>query len=150
MQEAKRYRFDPWVRKIPWRRAWQPTPGFLPGEFPGQKSFGLQSIGSQRVRHDWSDLAHHYVGQSEFAYILTQSTVSFVTSFQILWVSFPPEFFFKKQHLNLTSVHLSYYLFLSSMIFMPLGAYELFMHPYAFLPTSPCCVLSEKLWKNIK
>ena len=23
--------FDPWVRKIPWRRKWQPTPGFLLG-----------------------------------------------------------------------------------------------------------------------
>lgn len=72
--------------------------------------------------------------------------MSFVTSFQTLSVSFPPEWFFLlKQHLNLTSVHLSYYLLLSSMIFMPLGAYELFMHPYAFLPTSPYCVLSEKL-----
>ena len=28
--------FDPWVRKIPWRRAWQPTPVFLPGESHGQ------------------------------------------------------------------------------------------------------------------
>ena len=28
----KRYRFYPWVRKIPWRRKWQPTPVFLPGE----------------------------------------------------------------------------------------------------------------------
>ena len=28
----------PWVRKIPWRRAWLPTPVFLPGEFHGQKS----------------------------------------------------------------------------------------------------------------
>ena len=27
----KRQGFDPWVRKIPWRRAWQPTPVFLPG-----------------------------------------------------------------------------------------------------------------------
>ena len=26
--------FDPWVGKIPWRRAWQPTPLFLPGESP--------------------------------------------------------------------------------------------------------------------
>ena len=26
--------FDPWTGKIPWRRAWQPTPVFLPGEFP--------------------------------------------------------------------------------------------------------------------
>ena len=30
--------FDPWVRKIPWRRKWQPTPVFLPGKFHGQKS----------------------------------------------------------------------------------------------------------------
>ena len=30
-----RLRFQPWVRKIPWRRAWQPTPIFLPGEFHG-------------------------------------------------------------------------------------------------------------------
>ena len=28
-----RRQFDPWVRKIPWRRAWQPTPIFLPGNF---------------------------------------------------------------------------------------------------------------------
>ena len=33
-----RYRFDPWVRKIPWRRAQQPTPVFLPGEFHGKRS----------------------------------------------------------------------------------------------------------------
>ena len=30
--------FDPWVRKIPWGRKWQPTPVFLPGEFHGQRS----------------------------------------------------------------------------------------------------------------
>ena len=39
--------------KIPWRRAWQPTPVFLPGEAHGQRSLeggvGLQSLGSQRV-----------------------------------------------------------------------------------------------------
>ena len=33
-----RYGSDPWVRKIPWRRAWQPTPIFLPGESHGQRS----------------------------------------------------------------------------------------------------------------
>ena len=33
-----RYKFDPWVEKIPWRRAWQPTPVFLPGESHGQRS----------------------------------------------------------------------------------------------------------------
>ena len=30
--------FDPWVRKIPWRRKWQSTPVFLPGKSHGQKS----------------------------------------------------------------------------------------------------------------
>ena len=30
--------FDPWVGKIPWRRPWQPTPIFLPGESHGQRS----------------------------------------------------------------------------------------------------------------
>ena len=34
-QSPKRLRFDPWVRKIPWRRVWQSTPVFLPGEFHG-------------------------------------------------------------------------------------------------------------------
>ena len=34
----KRPGFDPWVWKSPWRRAWQPTPVFLPGESHGQRS----------------------------------------------------------------------------------------------------------------
>ena len=35
---AKRPGFDPWVGKIPWRRKWQPTPVFLPGESHGWRS----------------------------------------------------------------------------------------------------------------
>ena len=31
-------KFDPWVRKIPWRRKWQPTSVLLPGKFHGQRS----------------------------------------------------------------------------------------------------------------
>ena len=34
----RRRRFDPWVRKSSWRREWQPTPVFLPGESQGQWS----------------------------------------------------------------------------------------------------------------
>ena len=34
----RRLRFDPWVRKIPWRREWQPTPVLLPGKSHGQRS----------------------------------------------------------------------------------------------------------------
>ena len=57
-----RSKFHPWVRKIPWRRAWQPTPVFLPGESPWTEEPGeLCSIGSQRVGHDSSDFAHEGV-----------------------------------------------------------------------------------------
>ena len=36
-------RFDPWVRKIPWRREWQSTPVFFPEEFHGQRSLASYS-----------------------------------------------------------------------------------------------------------
>ena len=50
--------FNPWVRKIPWKRAWQPTPVFLPRESPwAEQPGGPQSIRLQRVRHNWCDLA---------------------------------------------------------------------------------------------
>ena len=37
-RRRKRFGFDPWVRKIPWGRARQLTPVFLPGESQGQRS----------------------------------------------------------------------------------------------------------------
>jgi len=36
--QCRRGGFDPWVRKIPWRREWQLIPVFLPGESHGQRS----------------------------------------------------------------------------------------------------------------
>ena len=36
--QCRRPEFDPWVRKIPWRRKWQPTQVFLPGKFHRQRS----------------------------------------------------------------------------------------------------------------
>ena len=51
--QFRRQGFNPWVGKTSWSRKWLPTLVFLPGkpawtEEPG----GLQSMGSQRVRHD--------------------------------------------------------------------------------------------------
>ena len=40
-----------------WRRKWQPTPVFLPGESQGRGSRVGCPMGSHRVRHDWSNLA---------------------------------------------------------------------------------------------
>ena len=46
-----RCRFNPWVGKIPWRKAWQPTPVFLPGGSHGQRSLAGYSTQS----HEESD-----------------------------------------------------------------------------------------------
>ena len=43
--------FDPWVRKIPWRRKWQPTPVLLPGKSHGQRSL----VGYSPWGHQESD-----------------------------------------------------------------------------------------------
>ena len=37
-QDVFKVALDPWVGKIPWRRAWQPNPVFLTGESHGQRS----------------------------------------------------------------------------------------------------------------
>ena len=76
----KRHGFNPWVGKMPWRRKWQPAPVFLPGESHGHRRPGFpswvgkipwrrkwqpipvllpgkshgQSMGCQRVRHNWA------------------------------------------------------------------------------------------------
>jgi len=36
--QCRRWEFNPWVEKVFWRRKWQPTPVFLPGESRGQRS----------------------------------------------------------------------------------------------------------------
>ena len=52
----RRCRFNPWVRKIPWRSKWQPTPVFLPGKSHGQRSL----VGySPWVRETQTQLSTH-------------------------------------------------------------------------------------------
>ena len=40
LQQCRRHRFNPWVRKVSRRREWLPTPVFLPGESHEQRSMG--------------------------------------------------------------------------------------------------------------
>ena len=48
--QCRRLRFDPWVGKILWKRAWQSTPVFLPGEPHGQRSLvGYSSWGHKEL-----------------------------------------------------------------------------------------------------
>ena len=50
--QCRRARLYPWVLQMPWRRKWQPTLVFLPGESHGQRSLGSYSPWVCRVRHD--------------------------------------------------------------------------------------------------
>ena len=52
--------FSFWVRKIPQRRAWQPTPGFLPGEFHEQKCL----LGYSTWGHKQSDILRNLTWNS--------------------------------------------------------------------------------------
>ena len=66
-RKCKRHGFSPWVRKILWKRTWQPTPVFLPGEIPWiEEPGGLQSKGFQRVRHNWNGMAQHWLWQNKY------------------------------------------------------------------------------------
>ena len=80
-RRCKRHEWDSWVGKIPWRRAWQPTLVSLPGESPWtEETVWLQSIRSQRVGHNRSDLAHNqigiYLGCFQFGDILNKVAIN--------------------------------------------------------------------------
>ena len=56
--DQERLQIYPWLEKIPWRRAWQPIPVFLPWQIPWTEVPGrLQSILSHRVGHNRSNSA---------------------------------------------------------------------------------------------
>ena len=79
MQETQRYGFSSFVGKIPWRRAWQPTPVFLPGESHGQRSLWATVYRVQRVGHDRSNLAHMLLEPvNEFSRVSLQNSTVFL------------------------------------------------------------------------
>ena len=60
-KRCKTHGFDPWVRKIPWRKARHPTPGFLPGKSHGQRSLaGYSPWGHKELDTTEVDLAHKH------------------------------------------------------------------------------------------
>ena len=54
MQETQ---VQPWIRKIPWRRKWQPIPVFLPGEFMGRGTWPATVHG---VTKSWTQLRNQH------------------------------------------------------------------------------------------
>ena len=74
-RRRERQGFDPWVGKIPWRRAWQPTPVFLPGESHGEELAGCTPWGREELdtteglstRHTHQELLTHRLFTSDHA-----------------------------------------------------------------------------------
>ena len=63
--QCRRHGFSPWVWKIPWRRKWQPTPVFLPGEPHGQRSL----VGYRPWGHKESDTTERLHNKTSDRYI---------------------------------------------------------------------------------
>ena len=86
-RRQKRLGFSPWLGKIPWRRKWQPTPVFLPENFYGQEPGGLQSMGSQRVRHDLA--TEHTSKQKKWIYVNIIGIIiqhNYKNEFKLCWM----------------------------------------------------------------
>ena len=63
--QCRTHRFDPWVGKISWRKAWHPTPVFLPGKSHGQSSLAGYSLWAcKRIRYNLSTKLQHNVLQN--------------------------------------------------------------------------------------
>ena len=60
----KRHRYDPWVGKTPWRRQWQSTLVFRPGESYGQRSLGGYSPWDCKELDTTEQLTHTHRGGS--------------------------------------------------------------------------------------
>ena len=63
--------FDPWVRKILWRRKWQPTPVLLPGKFWGWRNFIGYNLWGHKESDTTERLHFHFPNFSEFFDIST-------------------------------------------------------------------------------
>ena len=62
--QCRRCRFNPWVRKLPWRRQWQPIPIFLPEKSHGQRSL----VGYSPWGHKESDMTER-LNRTELMYV---------------------------------------------------------------------------------
>ena len=71
---SRRPGFDPWVGKIPWRRKWQPTPVFLPGESHGWRNL----VGYSPRGHKESELEQSLA--SAFPWQMSLTCILFLKS----------------------------------------------------------------------
>ena len=81
----KRRRFDPWVGKIPWRRARQPTLVFLPGESHGQRR--LEGIVHGVPESDTTGVSEHTCSKPYFILMNNTHIYSWPTLSNSAWLA---------------------------------------------------------------
>ena len=72
--------FDPWVRKIPWRRKWKPTPVLLPGESHGQRSLAGYSPWGCKVSETTEATQHVIIEEAQFGSVLPHDPTAQIQS----------------------------------------------------------------------
>ena len=68
--QCRRHGFNPWVGKIPWRREWQPTLVFWPGEFHGQRSLAGYSPRGRKESDMTERLSHTHTKWINFVFMI--------------------------------------------------------------------------------
>ena len=82
--QCRRLWFNPWVRKLPWRREWLSTPVFLPGEFHGQRSLAGYSPWGHK-ESDTTELLTITLGGPQWRLHITASPYEGARVVKILW-----------------------------------------------------------------
>ena len=84
-RSCKRPMFDPWVRKIPWRRKWQPTAVFWPGKSHGQRRLVGYSPGCRKELDTVEWLSTHTCTHSQESVVNHLGWPSVITRVLTRW-----------------------------------------------------------------
>ena len=83
-RRQKRRGFDPWVEKNPWRRKWQPSLVFLPGESHGQRSLAYYSPWGHK-ESDTTEWLNNNTAFSDCCLVLWRGLKSRINYLDIWW-----------------------------------------------------------------
>ena len=129
----KRHRFDSGVRKLSWRRAWQPTPVFFPGESHGQRSLAGYSPWGHK-ESDTTEVTSH-ARTLGLSYLFFQGASIFLISwFQSLSIMILESKKIKSASVSIFSPLVRFSLvisFIHSSVYMPIPIFQ-FIPPIPF------------------
>ena len=149
--------FDSWIGKIPWRRKWQPTPVFLPGESHGQRKLAGYSPWGRKSRTRLSEF-HYTICHSDYLI-----AVFFLMNIEVIDINFKnsKNLSLRCSHLYLMKCHftvslyamiyfiqkevwnvLTFFLFILSFFFL----LEIHQFPTYFLSQMPEKCLKELIF----